>query len=268
VTYLKNLNLGEPVPEGKKVVVIGGGNVAIDVARSAIRKGADEVTILYRRTRREMPAYESEIEQAIEEGVHITYLATPLEIRVEENKVTGLRCIEMELGEPDASGRRRPIPIEGSEFDIEADLVFPAIGLIPDTAPFEGIEGLEVTKLGTIKVDSKTFATSLEGVFAGGDAVLGPATVIEAISNGKKASLFIDAFIRGAEKPIRPPVAIRRMRVEKLEIREEKMEQLKRPELPLLPMDQRKKTFEHVELGFTEDVAVDEAQRCLRCDLN
>lgn len=269
VTYLKKLNLDEPAPEGEKVVVIGGGNVAIDVARSAVRKEANEVTILYRRTRREMPAYESEIEEALEEGVNITYLASPVEILVKDNKVTGLRCIKMELGEPDASGRRRPIPIEGSEFDIESDIVFPAIGQVPDLTPFKEIEGLEFNeRQGTIKVNPETFATSREGVFAGGDAVLGPATVIEAISNGKKAALFIDAFINGAEKPRKPPVPIRRMKVEKLEISEEKMEQLKRPEMPLLPINKRKITFEQVELGFTEEVARDEAQRCLRCDLS
>jgi pyruvate/2-oxoglutarate dehydrogenase complex dihydrolipoamide dehydrogenase (E3) component len=121
--------------------------------------------------------------------------------------------------------------------------------------------------MGTISVDTETFATSREGVFAGGDAVLGPATVIEAISNGKKASLFMDAFIRGAEKPIRPSVPVRKMRVERLEIPEEKMEELKRPEIPLISISKRKTTFEQVELGFTEEVACDEGQRCLRCDL-
>ena len=267
VTYLKRLNLDEPVPEGKKVLVIGGGNVAVDVARSAVRKGANEVTILYRRTRREMPAYESEIEEALEEGINITYLSSPVEILVRNDKVIGLKCIKMELGEPDASGRRRPIPVEGSEYDIEADLVFPAIGQVPETSSLEEIKGLEFNERGgTIKVDPETFATSLEGVFAGGDAVLGPATVIEAISNGKKAALYIDAFIRGTEKPSRPPVPVRRMRVPMLEIPEEKMERLKQPEMPLLAINKRKATFEQVELGLTEEVGRDEAQRCLRCD--
>jgi len=268
VTYLKKLNLDEPVPAGQKIVIIGGGNVAIDVARSALRKGAGEVTILYRRTRREMPAYESEIEEALEEGVIIDYLAAPEEILVKDNKVTGLRCIKMELGEPDASGRRRPIPVEGSEYEVEADLVIPAIGQAPEITPFKAIKGIEFTEQGTIKVDPQTFATGVEGVFAGGDAVLGPATVIEAISNGKKAALFMDAFIRKADRPIRLPVPIRKMRVPMLEIDEEKMEQLRRPEMPLLSIEKRKTTFEQVELGFNEDVACDEAQRCLRCDLS
>ncbi len=268
VTYLKNLNLGEPVPQGKRVVVIGGGNVAVDVARSAVRKGEANVTILYRRTRREMPAYDTEIEEALEEGINITFLSAPEKILVKDNKVTGLRCIKMELGEPDASGRRRPIPVAGSQYEMEADLVFPAIGQIPDTTPLKEIEGLEMIKGGTIKVDHETFATTVKGVFAGGDAVTGPATVIEAISGGKKAALFIDAFIQGEEKPRKPPVPVRRMNVEKFEVSEEKMERLKRPEIPLLPIKKRKTTFEQVELGFTEKIACDEAQRCLRCDLS
>ncbi len=268
VTYLKKLNLGEPVPQGNKVVVIGGGNVAVDVARSAVRKGAANVTILYRRTRREMPAYDTEIEEALEEGINITFLSAPEEILVKNNKVTGLRCIKMELGKPDASGRRRPVPVADSQYEMEADLVFPAIGQIPDTTHLKEIEGLEMIKGGTIKVDHETFATTVKGVFAGGDAVTGPATVIEAISGGKKAALYIDAFIQGEEKPRKPPVPVRRMNVEKFEVSEEKMEKLKRPEIPLLPIKKRKTTFKQVELGFTEKIACDEAQRCLRCDLS
>ena len=268
VTYLKGLNLGESVPEGKKVLVIGGGNVAVDVARSAVRKGANEVTILYRRTREEMPAYESEIEEAIEEGVNITYLGAPEELIVKDGKVSGLRCIRMELGEPDASGRRRPIPVKGSKYDLEADLVIPAIGQAPETDFLKETRGLEFNERGdTIKVDPQRFATGMEGVFAGGDAVLGPATVIEAVSNGKRAALYMDAFIRGAERPVRPPVPTRKMKVPVVEIPEEKMEQLKRPEIPVLPIDKRKTTFEQVELGLSEEAACNEAQRCLRCDM-
>jgi NADH-quinone oxidoreductase subunit F len=268
VTYLKRLNLGEPVPEGKKVLVIGGGNVAVDVARSAVRKGAENVTILYRRTREEMPAYESEIEEAIEEGVNITYLGAPAEIIVRDGKVGGVRCMGMELGEPDASGRCRPVRVEGSEYDVEADLVIPAIGQVPETGFLKEIKGLEFNERGdTIQVDPHSFATGIEGVFAGGDVVLGPATVIEAISNGKRAALYMDSFIRGSERPVRPPVPTRKMKVPVVEISEEKMEQLKRPEIPLLPIDKRKTTFEQVDLGLSEDAACNEAQRCLRCDM-
>jgi len=268
VTFLRKLNLGEPVPEGEKVVIVGGGNVAIDVARSAIRKGADNVTILYRRTRREMPAYESEIEQALQEGIKINFLAAPVEILVKDNKVRGMRCIKMELGEPDATGRRRPIPVIGSEYEMEADLVFPAIGQFPDITPLREVTGIEVTPFQTIRVDPQTFATGVEGVFAGGDAVSGPATVIEAISSGKKAAIYIDAFVRGVEIPKERLVPKKRMSVAKFEVSEEKMEQLVRPEIPLLPIERRKSTFEQVELGLAEKTARDEAKRCLRCDLS
>lgn len=267
ITYLRKLNLGESLPEGKKAVVVGGGNAAVDVARTAIRKGVDEVTILYRRTRREMPAYDKEIEAALEEGVNIAYLAAPEEILVRDNKVVGLRCIKMELGEPDASGRRRPIPVLGSEYEIEADLVFPTIGQVPNTALLKEIGDLETTRMGTFKVDPHTLVTSVEGVFAGGDAVSGPATVIEAIASGKKAAVSIDAFIRGVERPKEPPVPLRRMKIPRAEVSDQKMEQLKRPEIRMVPIEKRKLTFEQVELDFGEKVARDEAKRCLRCDL-
>jgi NADH-quinone oxidoreductase subunit F len=268
LTYLKMLNLGEPVPQGKKVAVIGGGNVAIDVSRSAIRKGAEDVAIFYRRTRREMPAYQTEIEEALEEGIRMTYLTSPEEVRVQNSKVIGLRCIKMELGEPDASGRRRPIPIAGSEFDVEADLVIVAIGQSPSLSALNQAQALETTPMRTIKVDHQTLATNMEGVFAGGDAVTGPTTVIEAIASGKKAAVAIDAFVQGIEIPENPSFPKRRLHVERFEVSEEKMGQLRRPELPLLPIGKRKSTFEQVELGLSERVARHEAQRCLRCDLS
>jgi len=267
VDYLRRLNLGEPVPSGKKVVVIGGGNVAIDVARSVVRKGAEIVTILYRRTRREMPAYENEIEEALEEGITISYLAAPESILTVAQRLTGVRCIRMKLGKPDKSGRRRPVPIQGSEYDIEADLVIPAIGQTTDRSFLDGIQGIGVARWGTIEVDSLTLATGRKGVFAGGDAVTGPATVIEAIAGGKKAAITIDAYIRGIEQPEFPPAPTRKDNVTRFEFREEKMKQLKRPEIPLLAIEKRLSTFEQVELGLTEKMARNEAKRCLRCDL-
>lgn len=267
ITYLKNINLDKPVPKGKKVAVIGGGNVAVSVARSAIRKGAEDVTILYTRTRREMPAFSTEIEAALEEGVKIVYLTAPKEILVRNNRVVGLRCIKMEIGESYDTRRRRPTPILGSEYEMDADLVFPAMVQVPDTAPLKRIEDLDTTKMGTVMVDPESLETSVKGVFAGGDAVSGPATVIEAIASGKKAAFSIDAFIRGVERPQRPPIPLRRMKVARVEISEQKAKQLKRAEMPLLPAEKRKATFEQVELGFAEKVARDEAKRCLRCDL-
>jgi NADPH-dependent glutamate synthase beta subunit-like oxidoreductase len=268
VAYLKSLNLGEPLPAGERTVVIGGGNVAVDVARSAVRSGAGEVTILYRRTRDEMPAYASEIEEALEEGVRISYLAAPEEIMVRDQKVAGVACVKMRLGEPDASGRRRPLPIEGTRYVIDADLVIPAIGQVPDVAPFDKMNGLAFEGRGnTIKVDHDTLATSIQGVFAGGDVVTGPATVIEAIASGKRAALAMDAFIRGVEMPKAPPVPRRRRNVATFEVSQEQLDRLKRPEIPLLSMDRRTSTFEQVELGLSNKTARDEAKRCLRCDL-
>ena len=267
VDYLRRLNLGETIPEGKNVVVIGGGNVAIDVARSAVRKGADQVTILYRRTRREMPAYFDEIEGAEEEGVTISYLCAPESILSRNGRVSGVRCIHMKLGAPDASGRRRPVPVPGSEYEIEADLVIPAIGQIPKIPSLKGIEGLDLTPMKMIEVSSTTLATSVKGVFAGGDAVSGTATVIEAIASGKKAAIAIDAFINGHEDPKFSPIPQRRADVAKIEISEEKMERLKRPKIPVIPIEKRSATFETVELGLSEKTARDEAKRCLRCDL-
>jgi NADH-quinone oxidoreductase subunit F len=215
-----------------------------------------------------MPAYQSEIEQALEEGISITFLTSPEEVRVQGNRVAGLRCTKMELGEPDASGRRRPIPVAGSEFDLEADLVIVAIGQSPSISDLKEAQDLETTPIRTIKVNPQSLATNIEGVFAGGDAVSGPATVIEAIASGKKAAASIDAFVRGVEIPEEPPFPKKRLQVVQFEVSEEKMEQLKRPEQPMLPMEKRKSTFEQVELGLSEKAARDEAKRCLRCDLN
>ncbi len=268
VDYLRHLNIEKKVPKGKKVVVVGGGNVAIDVARSAVRKGAKTVTILYRRTQREMPAYASEVAGALDEGVKISFLTSPESILTRNKRAVGVRCIQMELGSPDASGRRRPIPILGSEYEIEADLIIPAIGQTTERALLETIQGVDVIRWGSVKVDPLTMSTGRLGVFAGGDAVSGPATVIEAIASGKKAAIAIDAFINGIEVPEFPPTLRRKANVPKLEISEEKMKQLKRPKIPLIPLEKRVSTFEQVELGLGEKAARDEAKRCLRCDLS
>jgi len=158
VEFLREVNLTGKTAVGRKVAIIGGGNVAIDVARSAVRLGADEVSIIYRRTRNEMPAWEEEIQAAEKEGTQITYLSAPQEALTRDGQVTGLRCIRMELTEPDSSGRKRPIPIPGSEYDIEIDQLIPAIGQRPDLAAIENIAGLTFSRWGTTEVDSITFA--------------------------------------------------------------------------------------------------------------
>ncbi len=186
------------VRHGKHVVVVGGGNVAMDAARSALRLGADEVSIVYRRGEEEMPARREEIEHAKEEGIIFRLLTNPLRILGDEKfNVKAVECIKMELGEPDESGRRSPVPVEGSEFTIPADVVVIAIGTSPNPIIFKGSEGLEQSKRGTVVADEETGATSKCGVFAGGDAVTGAATVISAMGAGKKAAQAIDEYLKG-----------------------------------------------------------------------
>lgn len=185
------------VKHGKHVVVVGGGNVAMDAARSALRLGAEEVSIVYRRGEDEMPARREEIEHAKEEGITFRLLTNPVRILGDEKfNVTGVECIKMELGEPDQSGRRSPVPVEGSEFLIPADVVVIAIGTSPNPIIFKGSEGLEQNRRGTVVADEETGATSKCGVFAGGDVVTGAATVISAMGAGKKAAKAIDEFLK------------------------------------------------------------------------
>jgi len=199
LNFLKQVNEGEKVSIGERVAVIGGGNVAIDSARTAIRLGAKEVTILYRRSRDEMPANPYEIKEAEHEGVKINFLVAPKRVLGQNQHVNGLECIKMTLGEPDATGRRAPKPVEGSEFTIPADSVILAIGEAPDLSfmPKE----IEVNENNTITVEPFTVETSTLGVFAGGDCTSGPATVVEAILAGKKAANCIDQYLRSERTP-------------------------------------------------------------------
>ena len=191
--FLWNANLGKIKTIGENVVVIGGGNVAVDAARTALELEAKEVTILYRRSREEMPANPWEVKEAEEAGVKIEFLVAPKKILGENGKVSAIECIHMELGEPDETGRRKPIPVEGSEFKREADKVILAIGETPDIGflPKE----IELNENGTVCVNPVTMETSLKGVFAGGDVVSGPATVIEAIAAGKRAAESIKKYL-------------------------------------------------------------------------
>ena len=196
VNFLRDLNLDKEVRVEKRVAVIGGGNVAMDAARSSLRLGAEEVSILYRRSREEMPAGDEEIEAAIAEGIRFEYLVAPVGAIAGNGRVKGIKCIRMELGEPDASGRRRPIPIEGAEFEIELDMIIPAIGQRPDLSFLPRDDAIELTRWGTIVADPGTCETSREGVFSGGDCVTGPAIAIEAIAAGQKAALSIDNYLK------------------------------------------------------------------------
>lgn len=262
LSFLRDVNLGKPVEMGKRVAVIGGGNVAIDASRMARRLGAEGVIIAYRRSRAEMPASEEEIEEAEREGVAIRFLASPTRILGGDGKVTGMECIRMRLGAPDASGRRRPIPIEGSECTMDVDMVIPAIGQAADLSFLP--EEFELTAKGRLEVDPVSLATNVPGVFAGGDVVSGPASVIEAIAAGKRAAISIDMYLKGED--------LATLRSEEwLEIGElsqatiDKIKGLERQQVPTLPVDKRLLDVTEVELGFTEGMAVREAQRCLTC---
>jgi NADH-quinone oxidoreductase subunit F len=258
VDFLREVSLGKKVGVGKKVAIIGGGNAAIDSARTALRLGAKKVTIVYRRTTAEMPASPEEVQEAIAEGVHIDYLVAPSRIISRDGKV-GLESIRMKLGEIDASGRKQPEPIKGSEFTTSYDTIIAAIGQRPEVPPqFD----LSLGRGNTIEADPDTLATSREGVFAGGDGMRGPASVIEAIADGRQAAISIDKYLGGngeIEETLAPPEG-------ELAPLEEAEEQW-RPSMPTVPVEQRLSNFVQVELGYDDEMAIEEAKRCLRCDL-
>jgi NADPH-dependent glutamate synthase beta subunit-like oxidoreductase/NAD-dependent dihydropyrimidine dehydrogenase PreA subunit len=204
VEFLREFNLEGKVRVGKKVAVIGGGNAAVDAARTARRLGAN-VTIFYRRTRKEMPADESEIEEALREGVGLELLAAPYEILGEEGRVVGVRVQRMELGEPDESGRRRPVPLEGDTYDVESDMIVPAISQAPAVDYLDADEAICLTKWRTVEVDEKAGMTGRAGVFAGGDVVTGPGMVTEAMAQGRRAARGIIDYLDGGEYPVPEP---------------------------------------------------------------
>jgi len=265
--YLRKVNLGEKVPVGKRVCIVGGGNSAVDAARVAIRdKNCQKVTILYRRTKVEMPAFPEEVEAAIDEGVDIQFLAAPVKVLTKDGKVTAVECIRMKLGEKDASGRRSPIPIKGSEFTVKLETLIQAIGERPETSYVSPNDKISLAKE-NIAVDGETFKTTRAGVFAGGDAVTGPNTVVEAMAAGKVAAEMIEKYICGlpferSRFLTRPSIFVK-----PVEISEAEAAKAKRPKMPHLTMAQRKKNFKAVELGLTEKMACAEARRCLRCEL-
>lgn len=255
--FLCDVNLGNPIELGEKIAIIGGGNAAIDAARVAIRLGAKEVTILYRRSKEEMPAIPEEIEDAEHEGVKIEILTAPTRVISEDGKVKGIECIKMKLSEFfDKSGRRIPEPIENSEFMLDVDMVIPAIGQEVNADFLKG--KVEFTKWGTLKVDKEIQVTSLPNVFAGGDAVTGPDTVIEAIAAGNRAAVAIDKYLNNGKES--EDVVIGPSLVE-----DEEAMARKRHIMPTLEKEKRIKGFDEVELGFTREIAVNEAKRCLKC---
>jgi len=264
--FLIDRGLEKETPVGDKVAIIGGGNTALDAARTSWRLGAREVTVIYRRSRKEMPANDIEIEEAEEEGVKFHYLAAPTRLIGEGGRLTHLEYIEMELGEPDESGRRRPVPKPGTETVIPVDNVIAAIGQFPVTG-FLTDDGVALSRRDTIEVVNKaTGQTNLEGVFAGGDAVSGASIAVEAIGAGRRAARSINLFLRGEEVSV-PDEAITKDS-ELLDV-EELMEvaESARVRMPELTVDERRGTFKEVEVGLAEEMARAEAERCLRCGL-
>jgi formate dehydrogenase beta subunit len=270
VKYLLDINNGiDPYPQGKKVVVVGGGNVAMDCVRCSFRVGKPDVNLVYRRTKAEMPADPVEIHDAEEEGVTFHYLCNPTRIIAEDGKVKGVELIRMELGEPDASGRRRPVPMPGSEFIIETDILIPAIGQVVDMSFLKEEDGVELTKWKTIKVDQETFETSHKGVFSAGDCETGPDVLVRACGNGKRAAWKIDQYLRGEKV-----AASEREHFEslfagiKVYNSDENVGLVggeHRAHLRMLDPEKRKWIFDEVEEGYRTDEAIREAMRCLRC---
>jgi len=262
IRFLRDYNIRDSAPVGKKVVIIGGGNAAIDAARTAIRLGAESVTILYRRTRAEMPAYKEEVEEAEREGVRIMELVAPSEIVVKNGHVAAVRCSRMALGEFDRSGRRCPVASGNGDFALEADQVIAAVGQVADLDKIVNDVELRLTDRGYLYADPITGRTSVPWVFAGGDLVLGPASVAEAVGTGEKAAVGIDEYLTGETHafwredkdvgtffdPTVDPVAYPRARMRRI------------------PVKKRRHNFNEVELPFSEAVALREARRCLRCD--
>jgi NADPH-dependent glutamate synthase beta subunit-like oxidoreductase/Pyruvate/2-oxoacid:ferredoxin oxidoreductase delta subunit len=260
VNFLREVNLGKKINVGSRVAVIGGGNAAVDAARVALRLGAKEVEIVYRRTKAEMPAATEEIEGAIEEGVKITYLAAPSKVITADGKVK-LECLKMQLGETDDSGRRRPEPIPGSGYTKEYDTVIAAIGQMPDVpAGF----GVEMARGNTIKVNWDTLEAK-PGVFAAGDAVSGPTSVIEAIAAGRKAATSVDRFLGGNGNIAE--TLIPHEKANPYLGKEEGFADRKRVAVPHLKAAERIGNFSRIALGFNADLALKEARRCLQCDL-
>jgi len=262
--FLRETGLGLFKNPGRRVVVVGGGNVAMDSARTALRLGSEEVTIVYRRSREEMPAYEEEIEDALEEGIRIRFLTAPVAVVGSGGRVSGFKCIQTKLGPADESGRRRPVPVEGSEFIIDCDAIIGAIGQEPEAGCITEY-GLIAGRRGRVTVSEKSMRTSAEDVFAAGDAVSGPATVIEAVAQAHKAVAAIDLYLRGESLDALPDEEAKPAGGENWREIPDGIEVRPRAVVDRLDHDHGRTGFSEVSLGISEDSAVAEAERCLNC---
>ncbi|MCL6432519.1 MAG: FAD-dependent oxidoreductase [Anaerolineae bacterium] len=268
IEFLRRINLGEHQRVGRRAVVVGGGNVAIDCARSALRLGVAEVTVVYRRGRDEMPADPAEVRDAEAEGVRFLFLCNPSRILAEGGRVTGVECVRMALGEPDASGRRQPVPVEGSEFVLETDMVIPAVGQAVDLSFLRERSYLETTRRGTVKADPDTLQTSEEWVFAGGDCVSGPAALIEAMAAGLRAANSIDQYIRTGRVTLSEEERLSRVLKSLGAFENDTVDQpggQPRVDPPARPTGERVDDFEEIEQVISPEEALLEADRCLRC---
>ena len=266
IAFLRSVNLGGRQQPGREVVVVGGGNVAIDAARVARRLGARTVTVVYRRSEKEMPAYAEEIRGARDEGIDIATLAAPVAILTTDGRVVGFQCIRTELGPPDNTGRRRPVPVEGSDFVIDCDAVIPAIGQQTDAAWAEKIPALNLTRRGTVAVTPETMQTSIPHVFAAGDAVSGPATVIEAVAAGHKAAAAIQQFLDGADlEEFARTLALRTPPGSDWAAIPETIKPLPRVKPEHNRDADRAATFAEVDPCMSEADARQEVSRCLNC---
>lgn len=260
IDFLRSVILGSPVDIGKRVAVCGGGNTAMDACRTAVRLGAEKIYIIYRRTRDEMPADALEIDEAQEEGVDFRFLTNPDKILTQDSKVCGIKLQIMELGEPDASGRRKPVPIEGKFETLEVDSVIMAIGKKPELG---GFEELDKTSRGTISADESTFRTNINGIFAIGDATnKGADIAISAIGEAQKSVAVVDSYLRGNIIGYKKPILVKR-EINKSDLADR--EHIARERMRVLPAEERKHSFDEVALGLTDEQARREASRCLEC---
>jgi heterodisulfide reductase subunit A-like polyferredoxin len=262
IELLKDVAEGTMDRPGDRVIVVGGGNVAMDVARTCIRLGVNEVNVVYRRSRTEMPALADEVDEAEEEGVNFTLLTNPSRILGKDGRVTGLEVTKMELGEPDESGRRRPVAIEGSEYVIPTDAVIMAVGEETELDLFTG-DHAAIAGKGLINADPVTLQTPVKGVFAGGDAVTGPKSAVEAVQQGHDAATSIDRYFKGEDLAAGRPGPAQ----EPAPTPEGEWEKEPRVAKRTIPMDERRTTFKEVEIGYTEEEAREETSRCLDCGL-